>query len=89
MTIEVHPFDPARAADADFDDYHRVLSAAHPVDKPELPAITRKAVVGTLRRPIPEFGPVRHWFARVAARSSASRSRPCRRTTTPTSCSPT
>jgi GNAT superfamily N-acetyltransferase len=65
MTIDVHSFDPARATDADFDACHRVLSAAQPVDKPELPSVTREAVVGTLRRPIPEFGPVRHWFARL------------------------
>jgi GNAT superfamily N-acetyltransferase len=65
MTIEVHWFDPVQATDADFDAYHRVLSAAQPVDKPHVPSITREAVVGALRRPIPEFGPVRHWFARV------------------------
>ncbi|MCC8248249.1 GNAT family N-acetyltransferase [Saccharothrix luteola] len=65
MTIEVHPFDPVLATDADFDAYHRVLSDAQPVDKPHVPSITREAVIGGLRRPNPEFGPVRHWLARA------------------------
>jgi mycothiol synthase len=62
-SIDIRPFHPDQASDAELASYHRLLTASRAVDKPDAPVLTFDAAVGGLTNTEAAFGPARCWAA--------------------------
>lgn len=64
MSDNPEAFDPGSASDRDLDECFDVRAAAVSTDLPEDPPPTRDGVVGSMRKPPPEWGQCKYWVSR-------------------------
>jgi len=62
--LVIERFDPLRASDADFVEYHQVMVAGQAVDRPDEPSLPLDELVGRLKKPLPGMGSVAFWVGR-------------------------
>lgn len=60
--LVIERFDPLRASDGDFADYHHVLAASQVADRPDEPVLPLEEMVGRLKKPLPGMGSVAFWM---------------------------
>ncbi|RKT54231.1 GNAT family N-acetyltransferase [Saccharothrix australiensis] len=63
--VEIAPFTPGAATEADLIGYHDVMLARQETDRPDEPRLSYDDCLGRLNTPFPGFGPVAYWVART------------------------
>ncbi|WP_194920195.1 GNAT family N-acetyltransferase [Catenulispora rubra] len=74
MAVEIGPFDPSSASDAELAESYAVMSAVMTEDHPDQALPPLEEYVALIRRPLTELGPMRRWVAREAGRIIAAAS---------------
>ena len=68
MPVEIRPFDPSSASEAELAEYYAVSTAVLAVDHPDVSPLTLAEFVEAIKRPRTVLGPIRRWAARDAGR---------------------